>query len=328
MSQSPLTIVMYHYVRPLGKSRFPAIKGLDLALFREQVEWLSRHYTPVSLTQVVAAAETGSGLPRRPVLLTFDDGYSDHYQYVLPILSERKISGAFYPPTAALLDRRVLDVNKIHFLLASVPPAQLIEEMERRIAIEPGLQPAAEYRGRHMSASRLDPPDIAYLKRMLQFGLPESVRTPLVGDLFARFVSRDEASFAEELYLTRDQLQIMRSLGMEIGSHGDRHYRLDSLPREEQAADIDRSLRLFDDLGIPRAGFHFCYPYGAFNADTLDILRQRGCSSAVTTRVDLARPDRASLLELPRLDTNFLPTNRDAATGDWTRHAEADQVRS
>ena len=30
-----LTIVMYHYVRPLTLTRFPKIKGLDVTLFEE-----------------------------------------------------------------------------------------------------------------------------------------------------------------------------------------------------------------------------------------------------------------------------------------------------
>ena len=46
MSPSPpkLTIVMYHYVRPLALSRFPKIKGLDLTLF-ERAARLSHEST-------------------------------------------------------------------------------------------------------------------------------------------------------------------------------------------------------------------------------------------------------------------------------------------
>ena len=39
-----LTIVMYHYVRDLKNSRFPGIKGLELDLFKEQIEYLHKHY--------------------------------------------------------------------------------------------------------------------------------------------------------------------------------------------------------------------------------------------------------------------------------------------
>jgi hypothetical protein len=59
-------------------------------------------------------------LPERALLLTFDDGYADHYQTVFPLLDRLGLQGSFFPPARAILERRVLDVNKIHFLLAGV----------------------------------------------------------------------------------------------------------------------------------------------------------------------------------------------------------------
>ena len=35
-----LTIVMYHYVRDLNNSRYPDIKGLDINLFKEQINYM------------------------------------------------------------------------------------------------------------------------------------------------------------------------------------------------------------------------------------------------------------------------------------------------
>jgi hypothetical protein len=50
-----LTIVMYHYVRDLAHSRYPAIKGLDLELFKGQISYLQKHYNFVTVEQVIAA---------------------------------------------------------------------------------------------------------------------------------------------------------------------------------------------------------------------------------------------------------------------------------
>jgi hypothetical protein len=41
-----LTIVMSHRVRELKRSRYPEIKGLELSLFREQIEYVRRHHHP------------------------------------------------------------------------------------------------------------------------------------------------------------------------------------------------------------------------------------------------------------------------------------------
>src|SRR3984957_6663662 len=118
MTQS-LTIVMYHYVRNLARSRFPAIKGLSLERFRRQLDYIESHYTPVTVGAVLASIATAEALPENAVLLTFDDGYSDHFINVFPLLDARRIQGCFFPPAQAILEHTVLDVNKIHFVLAA-----------------------------------------------------------------------------------------------------------------------------------------------------------------------------------------------------------------
>ena len=46
-----LTIVMYHYVRDLRRSRFPGIKGLSLDAFEGQLEYLDHHQTAPAMAQ-------------------------------------------------------------------------------------------------------------------------------------------------------------------------------------------------------------------------------------------------------------------------------------
>ena len=116
-----LTIIMYHYVRDLKNSRFPEIKGLDVDLFKEQIGYLEKNYHFVTAEQVIAAFKKEEKLPSKAVLLTFDDAYVDHYTNVFPILEHKKIQGCFYPPVKAITEHSVLDVNKIHFILAATP---------------------------------------------------------------------------------------------------------------------------------------------------------------------------------------------------------------
>jgi len=51
-------------------------------------------------------------LPKNAAMLTFDDGYVDHFTQVLPILDQAGISGSFFPPAKCILERKVLDVIK------------------------------------------------------------------------------------------------------------------------------------------------------------------------------------------------------------------------
>jgi len=44
---SNLTIVMYHYVRPINDSKFPGIKGLELDGFKRQLDYLKENFNIV-----------------------------------------------------------------------------------------------------------------------------------------------------------------------------------------------------------------------------------------------------------------------------------------
>ena len=51
--------------------------------------------TPISMDQLVNHLRTGLPLPEKPILLTFDDGYLGHHDYVWPLLQEYGYPGLF-----------------------------------------------------------------------------------------------------------------------------------------------------------------------------------------------------------------------------------------
>ena len=118
---SEVTVVMYHYVRDLKNSRYPNIKGLDIEKFKKQIKFFKENYNFIRMEDLIEYYKSPNkkSLPDKSILLTFDDGYKDHYTYVLPVLLENNIQGSFYIPTKCFQDKKVLDVNKIHFILES-----------------------------------------------------------------------------------------------------------------------------------------------------------------------------------------------------------------
>ena len=129
-----LTIVMYHYVRELENSRYSKIKGLTVEQFKEQIAYIKKFYNPISACDLMDSMCADAELPPRAILLTFDDGYIDHFTNVFPILEKEQISGCFFPPAKCILEECVLDVNKIHFALACTPDKNRSEE--RRVGKE------------------------------------------------------------------------------------------------------------------------------------------------------------------------------------------------
>ena len=90
-SEKKLTIIMYHYVREIKNSKYPDIKGLEISGFIRQLEYLIKEYTIICADQLIAYLNGDiKNLPKKPCLLTFDDGYKDHINYVLPELKKKK----------------------------------------------------------------------------------------------------------------------------------------------------------------------------------------------------------------------------------------------
>lgn len=326
IKENRLSVVMYHYVRDLKHSRYPEIKGCDVKLFREQIGFLKKHYNFVTVEQVLDAYYNEGVLPPKAVLLTFDDAYSDHFEYVFPILEHEHIQGAFYPPVKAVTEHTVLDVNKIHFILASTPSSKfdmLLNEIKLQLDIyreEYHLESFEYYINKLAIEERFDPKEIIFVKRLLQVELEEELRKKITDEIFVKVVGIDEGAFSRELYMSIDQIKCMVDCGMHIGSHGYDHYWLSSLPKEKQEFEIAKSLEFIDMVGGDSKNWTICYPYGDYNQDTIDLLKYHGCKMGLTTDVEIANLgdiEHDSIYKIPRLDTNDLPKATDADTNKW-----------
>jgi peptidoglycan/xylan/chitin deacetylase (PgdA/CDA1 family) len=325
MPSSTVTVVMYHYVRELERTRFPAIKGLNVSAFREQLDYIRRYYSVITAEELLDSITLRTHLPPNPALLTFDDGFVDHFTNVFPILQDAGLQGTFFVPAEPVICGRLLDVHKIHFILASAPDAKLIsvaisKAIENHRSVEKQLKSAAEYFAQYAQPSRFDSADVTFIKKMLQYVLPEALRRTIVAELFSKFVSTDEESFAAELYLTTDQIRCMVRTGMHVGSHGYAHPWIDRLETGQQREEIARSLEFLRSIGVGTDRWIFSYPYGAWDSRLLDLLRATGCTAAFTTDVGIADLNKDPLL-LARLDTNHLPKNATAPPCEWTHAA-------
>lgn len=128
-----LLIVMYHYVRNISGSRYSGVKGLEYNLFKEQVKYLKEKFNPVTMEEVIAYYNESYELPDNAVLLTFDDGYIDHYTNVFPILNENGIQGSFFIPGKTFRENKLLDVNKIHFILTKGREDEILNKLFQRM---------------------------------------------------------------------------------------------------------------------------------------------------------------------------------------------------
>lgn len=86
----PVPILMYHEIGPTpAGAAFPGLY-VSRTEFTAQLRWLARQgYQPVSLRSVYLYWRGLRRLPKRPVVLTFDDGYRGHFTNAAPLLRAR-----------------------------------------------------------------------------------------------------------------------------------------------------------------------------------------------------------------------------------------------
>jgi peptidoglycan/xylan/chitin deacetylase (PgdA/CDA1 family) len=116
--------------------------------------------------------------------------------------------------------------------------------------------------------------------------------------------NRWDAEFLQETkpLMSDRQLEDWVAGGMEVGSHSYSHQRLHHLPPDAAREEIaDSRVALRNMLGVPIE--HFAYPYGDFTAETIELVRQAGYTSAVTVLPGVAQVS-DDALRLPRILVN------------------------
>jgi peptidoglycan/xylan/chitin deacetylase (PgdA/CDA1 family) len=100
-----LPILMYHRVDVLRRT-LPAITQrltVSPADFAAQMRWLTAHkFQAVTQRRVFEALEHGAPLPRKPIMITFDDGYRDVLGKASPVLEQLRM-----PATAYVITDRI-----------------------------------------------------------------------------------------------------------------------------------------------------------------------------------------------------------------------------
>jgi peptidoglycan/xylan/chitin deacetylase (PgdA/CDA1 family) len=316
------TSVFYHYVRDVERTPFPDIKALSVAGFTAQLDWLQARFDIIDGATFERAVLSGTGFDRPTALLTFDDGFVDHYEHVFPILRDRGLGGIFFVAGGTLhRDPVLLNVHKTHFLLSHLGANRFTEEVAA--ALEDEGVPAGLAEARHGRAKagadregiyRYDEAPDVRIKRILNYEAPYPVADRVLSTMFTRHIG-DSGAFARQLYLSAAQIGEMAKGGMTFGFHTQTHPVLSRLDAVAQRAELCNGPRLVSEL----TGQHtvsFCYPYGfshTYNADTLSVLAECGYSMAFNTvrrEIVFGQDQR---YELPRFDT------RDVARADEVR---------
>jgi len=292
-----LRVLAYHRVLPaLDEQRFAFDIELVSALqteFEWQMGYVARHFQPVSCEQVAQALLQGRPLPRRALMVTFDDGFRDNYEVAFPVLRRLGVPALFFLSTGYIGGSELYWFDAlVHRLLRSEAAEICVEALDLRIQLGPT---SAQ---RRAAAAQL-------LKRLK---LVDDARRRLVLAQVEKSAGVEiSASDAEpSLPMNWDQVREMAAAGMEFGSHTVSHPILAQLPDAAQLHAELQASKACIEREAGRSVSALAYPVGgasAINAEVLAATAQAGYRIAFTYQSGVNRlaTARSAPLQLKRL---------------------------
>ena len=255
-NRDALTVISLHRVIEENDPRWRTCDPLytvSVRLFEQCVRFFKRHYSIISIEELLAAREAGTRLPPCPLLLTFDDGWADNCQYALPVLQRTGTASVLFVASDAI------DRHEAFF------QEQVIAAW--RQGLVDGDDVAATWSrmagGESPSGDLLSESAIRDLIAALQ-RLSSDERKPVLERLLQR------AHDNERQMLTSEELRAMRRAGVGIGTHGKRHEPL------TEVEDVDMELndsrrRVTEILGCPESDIRsLSFPFSRQNTCVVD----------------------------------------------------------
>lgn len=115
-----IPVTMYHHVEPETQAKEKHQKALtvDAQIFATQMDYLAKKgYKTLTPDELLAGL--ASGLPARVILLSFDDGYADFYQYAYPELVKHNFRATVFLPTGLVGNSDYLTWDQIAQMASS-----------------------------------------------------------------------------------------------------------------------------------------------------------------------------------------------------------------
>lgn len=272
INRKKLLVVMYHGVTINDYT--PAIwTQLPLEKFRQQLAFLCAHYTPVSLIEVTASINGGTPLPKRAVLITFDDGLKNNYSVAFPVLQELNVPAAIFLTVGLIGSEEILWFDELYFLLQEAVELGISPDLPEASALAL-LQSGQVWDAYLVTVEALK--RVGLSKRM-QHMAKLKVEVPLDRDRLLNDFG----------LLSWDEVRTMHRSGLaEFGVHTASHRILAELADDEWEQEIIVPKQIIEkELNTEASAF--CFPNGKpqidFRQTQLTPLRKTGYSCAFTT---------------------------------------------
>jgi peptidoglycan/xylan/chitin deacetylase (PgdA/CDA1 family) len=265
-----MTLLTYHRIGQANNGDFsdPHMISASPAGFEWQMRHISRHFTVLSLEDVIERFKTGKLLPQNIAAITFDDGYRDNYSLAYPILRSYKLPATIFLTTGLVNTAHPMWWDKLVYLIGTTQASAVSV---------PGLGLLRLENAQARSRAR------EKLRRHLK-SLNEDDRRSQVEALNHRLISDPNNQPCTPAPLTWEQVREMSQNGVTFGAHTHTHPILTRVSTEDAEREILLSKQIIEnELETPAR--LFAYPNGKkgdFDARIQEIVIRSGFEAAVT----------------------------------------------
>jgi peptidoglycan/xylan/chitin deacetylase (PgdA/CDA1 family) len=265
----------------------------------------------MSLSKLPQALDEGA-LPRRGVIITFDDGYADNLYNAKPILEDYDMPATVYVATGYIGQKREFWWDELEGLFLQPRPLPELLSLEingtpRRWELGELSQYSEQVYQHHLrwTVAQKDDPSLRHslyrsFNELLR-PLSEQERRRILDEL--RAWARAEPSGRQAYQsLSADEVTRLADGGLlEVGAHTVSHSILSELTATEQREEIQQSKSHLEQI-LGRAVTSFSYPFGTasdYNAQTVSLVQEAGFTCACSNFRGVVRRD-ADRFQVPR----------------------------
>jgi peptidoglycan/xylan/chitin deacetylase (PgdA/CDA1 family) len=300
-------ILMYHRVAEVELDPW----GLCITPknFAEQLAILQQSCHPLSLQQFLQAYQDDN-LPKRSVVITFDDGYVDNLLIAKPLLEHYGIPATIFVSTGYLGGKREFWWDALEQIL--LQPGKLPERLLLKInghVQEWQLGTAMEYSQEEYQRDRHCTTRSAHANSRLSFyyqiwhvlrPLSEQERIKVLDELTSWAGITLNTRSTQRCLLPEELVTLAQGELIEIGAHTITHPFLSAQSPLEQHNEIQQSKIELEEI-IDRPVNSFSYPFGDYTLETVELVRNSKLDCACSTVAESAwrGNDRFQLPRLP-----------------------------
>lgn len=267
--RSKSLVLMYHEIAPCSGTPAAWMVVTDED-FREQMDYLGRHFAVVSLPEGLAAGhQSRDGRPL--AMVTFDDGYAGMRQSLLPYIESTGLPVTIFVATRGVLEGRLYWYDRI---INALDRDEVIEIDLGRFSLGRYRLPVGDPADRWRETERL----LSGLK-----SLDPSVREFAAAEVTVAILPGAGGPQRTLAYLTvEDVMQLSHSPFITLGAHSHSHEILTQLDADAARASIVMSKSLLEEW-TGKTVTCFSYPNGNYSRTVASIVRETGFTCAVTT---------------------------------------------